>query len=85
MRLLKSLGRSHILPGSANNIHEYTAKKHTGFSTSAAGLLPGSHQADIRMCSHLLLRLDDNIFRELMPEFTEVMQFDEANNRFDAT
>ena len=29
-------------------------------SKSAVGLLPCSHQADIRMCSHCLLRLDDN-------------------------
>ena len=30
------------------------------FSESAAGLLPCCHQADIRMRSHCLLRLDDN-------------------------
>ena len=35
-------------------------QKHTGSSKSAAGLLPRSHQADIRMRSDRLLRLDDN-------------------------
>ena len=31
-------------------------------SRSVAGLLPCSHQADIKMRSHRLLRLDDNKF-----------------------
>ena len=35
-------------------------QKRASCSKSAVGLLPCSHQADIRMCSHCLLRLDDN-------------------------
>ena len=35
-------------------------QKHAICSKSAAGLLPCCHQADIRMRSHRLLRLDDN-------------------------
>ena len=35
-------------------------QKHASCSKSATGLLPYSHQADIRMSSHCLLRLDDN-------------------------
>ena len=34
-------------------------KKRASCSKSAAGLLPGSHQTDIRMCSRRLLRLCD--------------------------
>ena len=48
------------------NIHVFVfwrnahSKKLTSFSKSATGLLPCSHQVDIRMRSHHLLRLDDN-------------------------
>ena len=38
------------------------SQKRANCSTSAAGLLPCCHQADIRMCSHRLHRLDDNKF-----------------------
>ena len=40
----------------------YTAMKRASCSKSAAGLLPCCHQADIRMRSHRLLRLDDDKF-----------------------
>ena len=40
-----------------NLLHSH---KRASYSKSAAGLLPCSHQADIRMRSHRLLRLDDN-------------------------
>ena len=39
---------------------EINSQKRTSYSKSVAGLLPGSHQADIRMRSHRLLPLDDN-------------------------
>ena len=35
-------------------------KKRASWTKSAADLLPCSHQADIRMRLHRLLRLDDN-------------------------
>ena len=42
------------------NVGEVHSQKHASYSKSAADLLPCSHQADIRMRSHRLLRLDDN-------------------------
>ena len=42
------------------NVGELRSQKHASYSKSAAGLLSCSHQADIRMRSHRLLRLDDN-------------------------
>ena len=37
-----------------------TRYKSVSYSKSVAGLLPCSHQADIKMRSHRLLRVDDN-------------------------
>ena len=44
-----------------NTAKTITQPKRTNCSKSAAGILPGSHQADtMRMHSHRLLGLDDN-------------------------
>ena len=53
---------------------EINSQKRTTYSKSAAGLLPGSHQADIRMRSHRLLQLDDN--KSTAKLSTDLMQVD---------
>ena len=45
---------------SGDNCHNALSNNDGIFYKSAAGLLPFSHQADIRMRSHRLLRPDDN-------------------------
>ena len=58
-----SLFLTKTCPNHKSKLYFYTtlpSQKLTSYSKSAADLLPCSHQADIRMRSHRLLRLDDN-------------------------
>ena len=55
MRRLKIL-----LPFPLKTVSELHSQIRTSYSKSAAVLLPRSRQANIRMHSHRLLRLDDN-------------------------
>ena len=72
LRLLLVLAQKRVIPKNSAMLideenessdmisHHIHSQKRASCSKSATGLLPCCHQADIRMCSHRLPRLDDS-------------------------